>query len=91
MINGKAWSGKAALAPMEGYNVQYSNDMAIECGVLGIISLGLATVNVVCIFISAIILLKIKEVAQLSSMSPSTRRFFHEDIKVRSNHHLPHS
>lgn len=38
--------------------------------------------NVICIFITAIIFLKIKEVAAPYTSSPDLRRFWEQDIKV---------
>ncbi|RWS03256.1 DUF389 domain containing protein-like protein [Dinothrombium tinctorium] len=56
-----------ALVPQEGYKVTYSENMALECVLLGIVSFLLAAVN---------------EVAPLSSMSSPTSRFWREDVKV---------
>lgn len=50
---------KPALMPPEGYVVQYSDNMAIECFFLGLVSLGLTTVNVICIFVMAYVVLKV--------------------------------
>ncbi|KAI1295681.1 Uncharacterized protein HDE_05382 [Halotydeus destructor] len=77
---------KPSVMPPDGYNVQYNDNMAVECLFLGIVSLGLVTVNVICIFVMAFTLLKIKEVAPMSSMSSATSRFWKEDVKIAREH-----
>ncbi|KFM82931.1 hypothetical protein X975_27020, partial [Stegodyphus mimosarum] len=52
-----------------------------ECVILGLVSLALALINIACIFLSAVVVLKIKEVAPRLSMS-KTSRFWKEDIKI---------
>lgn len=48
----------------------------------GIVSCCLTIVNVICIFITAIMFLKIKEVAAPYTSTPDLRRFWEKDIKV---------
>lgn len=50
--------------------------------VQGIVSACLTVVNVICIFITAIIVLKIKEVAAPYTSSPELQRFWQHDLKV---------
>jgi hypothetical protein len=75
------------LAPMQGYDWTFSSNMAIECALLGLVSLLLALVNVVCIYLSAYLLLKIKEVMPLLSFAKSPKqRFWSEHVKIARNY-----
>lgn len=56
--------------------------MPIEFFVNGIVSCLLTVVNVICIFITAIVVLKIKEVAAPYTASPDLRRFWEKDIQT---------
>ncbi|KAG8224455.1 hypothetical protein J437_LFUL003178 [Ladona fulva] len=60
----------------------YSDYIPTELAILGCISFCLTLVNIACIFIAAIIVLKIKEVASPYTSSPDMRRFWEHDIKV---------
>ncbi|XP_071451867.1 uncharacterized protein [Hetaerina americana] len=64
------------------YEPIYSDYIPSELAVLGCISFCLTLVNIACIFIAAIIVLKIKEVAAPYTSSPDMRRFWEHDIKV---------
>ncbi|CAL1273559.1 unnamed protein product [Larinioides sclopetarius] len=72
---------KPSLTPPVNYEVNYFQEMDRECAVLGLVSLALALVNIVCIFLSAMVVLKIKEVAPRTSVA-KTSRFWKEDIKI---------
>lgn len=75
------------LAPMEGYDWTFSPNMAIECGLLGVVSLALALVNVICIYLAAYLLLKIKEVMPLLAFASSPKqRFWSEHVKIARNY-----
>ena len=82
-INKTYYDLRPSLTPADDYTPFYNDNMAIETAILGCFSMILSLINIINIFIGAIILLKIKEIAPLSTMSPSTRRFFQEDIRVR--------
>ncbi|OTF72220.1 DUF389 domain containing protein, partial [Euroglyphus maynei] len=71
-----------ALVPLENYTTVYSDNMALETLFLGFLSLCLSLINIANIIIGALLLLKIKEIAPLSNLSPVSRRFFQEDIKI---------
>ncbi|CAG2172402.1 unnamed protein product, partial [Oppiella nova] len=73
---------RPSLRPEEFYIPFHNDNIAIETAILGAYSLILSLINITNIFIGALILLKIKEIAPLSTMSPNTRRFFQEDIKL---------
>lgn len=84
-INGTSeWiSVKPSLLPRPNYeSIYFQDDISLECFLLGLVSLGLTAVNVISIFISAYIFLKIKEITPETALSPSTARFFKEDIKI---------
>ncbi|KAH9527654.1 hypothetical protein DERF_001661 [Dermatophagoides farinae] len=71
-----------ALVPLENYTTVYSDNMALEALYLGMLSLCLSLINIANIIIGALLLLKIKEIVPLSNLSPVSRRFFQEDIKI---------
>ncbi|KAF7996598.1 hypothetical protein HCN44_002244 [Aphidius gifuensis] len=64
------------------YVYVYSKSLPIEFVCNGAISACLTFVNVICIFISAIIVLKIKEVAAPYTSTPELRRFWQHDIRM---------
>lgn len=63
------------------YQFIYTDYIPTEFFINGIISCTLTVVNVICIFITAIIVLKIKEVAAPYTSSPDLRRFWETDIR----------
>ncbi|KAJ0178185.1 hypothetical protein K1T71_006008 [Dendrolimus kikuchii] len=75
-IKGQPYYGNSSYAPL------YHEYIPIEFAINGIVSCCLTIVNVICIFITAIIFLKIKEVAAPFTSSPDLRRFWEQDIKV---------
>ncbi|CAG5136723.1 unnamed protein product, partial [Candidula unifasciata] len=64
------------------YTHIYSCNMAVESLVLGVISLLLTIVNIICIFFMGILVLKIKEVAPIRSVPEAEKNFFARDLKV---------
>ncbi|CAL1277622.1 unnamed protein product [Larinioides sclopetarius] len=72
---------KPALLPPDTYTPTYYPLMDKECAVLGIISFLLTILNIICIIISALIILKIKEVAP-NTTEPAVSRFWKHDVKV---------
>lgn len=64
------------------YEPMYTDYMPVEFFVSGIVSCLLTVVNVMCIFITAIAVLKIKEVAAPYTASPDLRRFWETDIQT---------
>ncbi|KAG8042317.1 hypothetical protein G9C98_004951 [Cotesia typhae] len=60
----------------------YTDYLPVEFFCNGIISACLTFVNVICIFITAIIVLKIKEVAAPYTSTPELRRFWQHDIRL---------
>ena len=64
------------------YLPYYSCNMAREAAILGSCSLLLAMVNIVCIIIMALIVLRIKEVVPLNQANEAIETFFHHDVKV---------
>lgn len=67
-LKGEPFTGKSNYEPL------YTNYMPVEFVICGIVSGCLTIVNVICIFITAIIVLKIKEVAAPYTSSPDLRR-----------------
>ncbi|XP_055549233.1 uncharacterized protein LOC129732404 [Wyeomyia smithii] len=64
------------------YEFIYTNYIPTEFLISGIVSGLLTVINVICIFITAIIVLKIKEVAAPYTSSPDLRRFWETDIRT---------
>ncbi|XP_045766700.1 uncharacterized protein LOC123868293 isoform X2 [Maniola jurtina] len=75
-IKGEPYYGNSSYVPL------YHPYLPIEFAVNGIVSCCLTIVNVICIFITAIMFLKIKEVAAPYTSTPDLRRFWEQDIKV---------
>ncbi|XP_038206235.1 uncharacterized protein LOC119828206 [Zerene cesonia] len=75
-LKGEPYYGNSSYEPL------YHTYLPIEFAVNGIVSCCLTIVNVICIFITAIIFLKIKEVAAPYTSTPDLRRFWEQDIKV---------
>lgn len=67
-IKGEPFTGNSSYVPM------YTNYMPTEFLINGIVSGLLTVVNVICIFTTAIVVLKIKEVAAPYTSSPDLRR-----------------
>ncbi|XP_076752897.1 uncharacterized protein LOC143424614 isoform X2 [Xylocopa sonorina] len=64
------------------YVYVYTDYLPVEFFCNGIISACLTFINVMCIFITAIIVLKIKEVAAPYTSTPELRRFWERDIRL---------
>lgn len=64
------------------YQMLYTNYIPTEFLISGIVSGLLTVINVICIFITAIMVLKIKEVAAPYISSPDLKRFWDTDIRV---------
>ncbi|KXJ83948.1 hypothetical protein RP20_CCG022483, partial [Aedes albopictus] len=75
-LKGEAYSGNSS------YEFVYTNYIPTEFLINGIVSGLLTVINVICIFITAIIVLKIKEVAAPYTSSPDLRRFWETDIRT---------
>ncbi|CAK1544982.1 unnamed protein product [Leptosia nina] len=75
-LKGEPFTGNSTYEPL------YHTYLPIEFAINGIVSCCLTIVNVICIFITAIIFLKIKEVAAPYTSTPDLRRFWEQDIKV---------
>lgn len=67
-MKGEPYTGNSSYEPL------YTNYIPTEFLISGIVSGLLTVVNVICIFITAIIVLKIKEVAAPYTSSPDLRR-----------------
>ncbi|KAJ6222573.1 hypothetical protein RDWZM_001118 [Blomia tropicalis] len=81
---------KPAFIPDPNYSVVYDDNSGVECLILGAVSILLSFINITNIIIGAIILLKIKEIAPLATLSKANRRFFKEDIKIARQYNEKH-
>ncbi|XP_039436715.1 uncharacterized protein LOC120418405 [Culex pipiens pallens] len=75
-LKGEAFVGNSS------YQFLYTNYIPTEFLINGIVSGLLTVINVICIFATAIIVLKIKEVAAPYTSSPDLRRFWETDIRT---------
>ncbi|CAF1616377.1 unnamed protein product, partial [Didymodactylos carnosus] len=64
------------------YHPLYSCNLATEAAILGVSSFLLTIVNILCIIIMALIILRIKEVAPLNQTNDDITQFFHHDVRV---------
>lgn len=64
------------------YESLYTCDLAKEAAILAGSSLLLTIVNIICIIIMALLILRIKEVAPLHQPNVDVTNFFHYDVKV---------
>ncbi|KDR09916.1 uncharacterized protein LOC110838384 isoform X2 [Zootermopsis nevadensis] len=79
------WQGRMQLEDddpnaVKSYSPIYSENPRVELLVLGTVSLCLTLVNIICIFVAGIIVLKIKEVAPRTSKDQM--QFWKHDIKI---------
>ncbi|XP_067004263.2 uncharacterized protein [Anabrus simplex] len=75
-ITGEMYNSTSAYEP------KYSYWMPSELSIMGIVSFCLTLINICCIIITAVIVLKIKEVAAPYTSSPDLRRFWEHDIRM---------
>uniref|UniRef100_A0AAG5DDY5 Uncharacterized protein n=1 Tax=Anopheles atroparvus TaxID=41427 RepID=A0AAG5DDY5_ANOAO len=75
-LKGELYKGNSS------YEFIYTNYIPTEFLINGIVSGLLTVINVICIFITAIVVLKIKEVAAPYTSSPDLRRFWETDIRT---------
>ncbi|XP_043068627.1 uncharacterized protein [Drosophila bipectinata] len=71
-----------AMNSTSAYPFIYTNYLPTEFLINGIVSACLTIVNVICIFITAIIVLKIKEVSAPYTASPDLKRFWETDLRT---------
>lgn len=72
---------KPSHAAIDAYIPVYHEDMRWESLKLSLISVTNCYINVVCLYVFCVLVLKLKEVAPLGSFEPH-RKFFQEDIKA---------
>ncbi|ALC39148.1 CG34109 [Drosophila busckii] len=71
-----------AMNSTSAYPFLYTDYLPTEFLINGIVSACLTVVNVICIFITAIIVLKIKEVSAPYTASPDLKRFWETDLRT---------
>lgn len=72
---------KPSHAAIDAYIPVYHEDMRWESLKLSLISLINCYINVICLYVFCVLVLKLKEVAPIGSFEPH-RKFFQEDIKA---------
>ncbi|XP_050403275.2 uncharacterized protein LOC126819336 [Patella vulgata] len=65
-------------------------EMWKEAAILGLISLILAILNILCIILMGVGVLKLKEVAPMPATPPSLKNFFHTDITIARKSYMTH-
>ncbi|KAK6188259.1 hypothetical protein SNE40_004476 [Patella caerulea] len=65
-------------------------EMWKEAAILGLISLILAILNILCIIFMGVGVLKLKEVAPMPATPPSLKNFFHTDITIARKSYMTH-
>ncbi|XP_046654187.1 uncharacterized protein LOC124344625 isoform X1 [Daphnia pulicaria] len=78
-------NNSSVLVAPETYKTTYSDNMAEEALLLGAVSLCLTLLNIFCIVLMGVIVLKIKEVTP-DKEAPNTRRFWSHDIREVRNY-----
>ncbi|GIY96751.1 uncharacterized protein CEXT_450201 [Caerostris extrusa] len=73
---------KPALLPPDTYTPTYYPLMDKECAVLGIISFLLTVLNIICIIMAALVILKVKKEVAPNTTEPAISRFWKHDVKV---------
>ena len=53
-------SNSAHLEAWEGYTASYSDNFAVEIAILGVVSFTLTILNIVCIFLMGVLVLKVR-------------------------------
>jgi uncharacterized hydrophobic protein (TIGR00271 family) len=71
------------------YKPMYCKNIVYEYSALGIMSFGLTVVNIIVIFVVAVLILKIKEVAPYTTRE-SLRRFWKEDLAMTRQYNDAH-
>lgn len=69
------------------YTPVYSCNVNLDAMILGFVSLFLTTLNIACILIMGVIVLRIKEVAPHTAGTSSINNFWQEDVKVARNYY----
>lgn len=75
-LKGEPYTGNSSYVPI------YTNYIPTEFLINGIVSAMLTVVNVICIFITAIVVLKLKEVAAPYTSTPDLRRYVYDRNSV---------
>lgn len=78
-VKGEPFAGNSSYVPF------YTDYMPVEFFVNGIVSASLTLINVICIFITATIVLKIKEVAAPYTSSADLRRYENQNVTFTSH------
>ena len=78
----RAGQGSNVTVQDRPYDFQYSDNQPLEAFILGVISLALTLLNIICIIITGIVILRIKEVAP-DKMPQTFSDFWKTDVKAR--------
>lgn len=67
------------------YQPRYSNDLSMESFYLGLISLALTIINIICIIITGVLILKLKEVTP-AKIPQKFSHFWRKDVRAHRNY-----
>ena len=71
---------------MGGYTPRYSEDLSLESFLLGLVSLTLTLLNILCIIITGVLILRLKEVTA-SKVPQKFQHFWRTDVKAHRDYY----
>ena len=71
---------------MGGYNPRYSEDLSLESFLLGLVSLTLTLLNILCIIITGVLILRLKEVTA-AKVPQKFQHFWRTDVKAHRDYY----
>ena len=69
-----------------GYTPRYSEDLPLESFLLGLVSLTLTLINILCIIITGVLILRLKEVTP-TKVPQKFQHFWREDVKAHRDYY----
>merc|ERR1719208_699637 len=69
-----------------GYNPRYSEDLSLESFLLGLVSLTLTLLNILCIIITGVLILRLKEVTA-AKVPQKFQHFWRTDVKAHRDYY----
>ena len=71
---------------MGGYTPRYSEDLSLESFLLGLVSLTLTLLNILCIIITGVLILRLKEVTA-AKVPQKFQHFWRTDVKAHRDYY----
>lgn len=76
----------AANSTLPLYTSSYSDDLAVEAVILGLVSFSLTLVNILCIIVTGVLILKVKEVTP-DKIPQNFSSFWKNDVKIHRDYY----